>query len=83
MRKRKKKQRKKEEKEIWSFQEQRNSVSIQNVYKILSPETNKRNKTHCLKKQRNTKSQETKKHEVSRSKKYVWRYKKHETKYGG
>ena len=31
----------------------------------------------------NTKSQETKKHEVSRSKKYVWRYKKHETKYGG
>ena len=51
--------------------------------KILSPETNKRNKTHCLKKQRNTKSQETKKHEVSRSKKYVWRYKKHETKYGG
>ena len=60
MRKRKKNKEKKEEKEIWSFQEQRNSVSIQNVYKILSPETNKRNKTQSLKKQRNMKSQEAK-----------------------
>ena len=60
--------------------------SLMSCLKKKKKRKKKRTKTKSREKKKTvyeTLSQETKKHEVSRNKTYVWRYKKYETKYGG